>query len=408
MAKNAYLEEKASQYLERLCRKIDSRRVGSQGNCQATDFFAETCASYGFKTESLEFECLDWKSGPVVLKAGEENYKAFPGPYSLGWSGTAPLVSAASVEELEQVEALDKILFLHGEPTREQLMPKNFPFYNPDHHKQIYKLLERKRPLAIIAATSRNPELAGGMYPFPLIEDGDFNIPSVYMTEEEGRSLLPHAGSPVSLSFSAERIPSLGFNVYARKGRDQGKRLVVCAHIDAKPGTPGALDNATGIVTILLLAELLEEYAGELVVELISINGEDYYGANGEIQLVEINRGRFEGIVLAVNLDAVGYFDGKTHYSFYETPEQLEKAAREVFAGYEGIERGEQWYQGDHSVFIQNGCPAVAITSQKFMELSTFITHTEKDRPELVDRGKLVEVALALKELVEKIDLVIS
>lgn len=408
MAKNAYMVEKASQYLERLCRKIDSRRVGSQGNRQATDFFAETCASYGFKTESLEFECLDWISVPVVLKAGKETFKAFPGPYSLGWSGSAPLVSAASVEELEQVNALDKILFLHGEIAREQLMPKNFPFYNPDHHKYIYRLLERKRPLAIIAATTRNPELAGGLYPFPLIEDGDFDIPSVYMTEEEGRRLLSHNSRSMSLSFSAERIPSLGSNVYARKGRDQGKRLVVCAHIDAKPGTPGALDNATGVVTILLLAELLQEYAGELTVELVAINGEDYYGANGEIQLVEINQGRFEEIVLAVNLDGAGYIKGKTHFSLYETPEQLVKAAREVFANYEEIQPGEQWYQSDHSVFIQNGCPAVAITSEKFMELSTYITHTEKDQPELVDRGKLVEVALALKELVEKIDLVIS
>ncbi|MEZ4997668.1 MAG: hypothetical protein R2758_09480 [Bacteroidales bacterium] len=32
----------------------------------------------------------------------------------------------------------------------------------------------------MIGATGRSSALAGGVYPFPLIEDGDFDIPSVY------------------------------------------------------------------------------------------------------------------------------------------------------------------------------------------------------------------------------------
>ena len=34
---------------------------------------------------------------------------------------------------------------------------------------------------------------------------------------------------------------------------------VLCAHIDSKLNTPGALDNAAGVVTLLLLAELLAD-----------------------------------------------------------------------------------------------------------------------------------------------------
>ncbi|MBK9392004.1 MAG: M28 family peptidase [Bacteroidetes bacterium] len=32
--------------------------------------------------------------------------------------------------------------------------------------------------------------------------------------------------------------------------------MVVTAHIDAKKGTPGAIDNATGVIVLLLLSEL--------------------------------------------------------------------------------------------------------------------------------------------------------
>jgi len=54
--------------------------------------------------------------------------------------------------------------------------------------------LYRKQLSAIIAATSIDPGLAGGISPFPLIEDGDFDIPSVYMTIEEGLRLAERVG----------------------------------------------------------------------------------------------------------------------------------------------------------------------------------------------------------------------
>jgi aminopeptidase YwaD len=395
------LVAKAERYLNSLCVDISTRRVGSQGNQQAVAFFAETTAAFGFATESIPFDCIDLEYGDVELSAGGQSYAAFVSPYSLGWSGKAPLVEASMLEALEALDASGKILLLRGDITKEQLMPKNFTFFNPDHHKQIYQLIEKANPLAIIAATSRNPELAGGMYPFPLIEDGDFDIPSIYMTEEEGRQLAQHADREINLSFEAERIPSKGSNVYARKGGRPAPRIVVCAHIDAKDGTPGALDNAVGVVVLLLLAELLESYAGDLGVELVAINGEDYYGANGEVQLVQVNQGKFDEITLAVNIDAAGYIEGDTHYSTYgTTPEQADAISR-AFAPYETIDEGPQWYQSDHSIFIQNGRPAVAITSKDFMHLSTYITHTTKDKPELVDPRKLVDIALGLRDLIE-------
>jgi len=38
------------------------------------------------------------------------------------------------------------------------------------------------------------------------------------------------------------------------------------------------------------------------------------------------------------------------------------------------------------------------------MDLSTYITHTSKDIPEIVDVNKLVEVALALQEIIENLN----
>jgi aminopeptidase YwaD len=398
------LAEKAGTLLHSLCLELPERRVGSPGNRAATEFFAQAVASFGFDTQCPEFECIDWIQDGARLAADGELFEVFPSPYSLHCRVRAPLAVVSTLEELEMVDALDRILLVRGDLAKEQLMPKNFDFFNPDHHKQTVRLLETKAPQAIIAATSRNPELAGGMYPFPLIVDGDFDIPSVYMTEEKGERLAGYAGRELALQIEAKRIPATGCNVIARQGGAAGRRIVVCAHIDAKDDTPGALDNGTGVVVLLLLAELLAGYAGNLGVEIVALNGEDHYSAAGQVQYIRRNQDSFSEIVLAINLDLAGYREGNTAYSLYGCPDEIAAAIHNTFSALEDTVEGEQWYQSDHSIFIQNQVPAMAITSDRLMELSTHVTHTDKDRPELVDLDKLANITLALRDLLLDLD----
>ena len=80
--------------------------------------------------------------------------------------------------------------------------------------------------------------------------------------------------------------------------------------------------------------------------------------------------------------------DCKEHADFYNDNEC------DVCGG-----EGEIWYSGDHMIFVQNGVPAVAITSEHGMTGLAQISHTPKDQPELVDCSKLVTTAFALKDL---------
>ena len=63
------------------------------------------------------------------------------------------------------------------------------------------------------------------------------------------------------------------------------------------------------------------------------------------------------------------------------------------------LAEGEPWYQGDHMVFAMQGVPALAVTSEGFMEIETKFAHTPKDHPDLVDCEQLVQVATALYDL---------
>lgn len=51
-----------------------------------------------------------------------------------------------------------------------------------------------------------------------------------------------------------------------------------------------------------------------------------------------------------------------------------------------------------------NHRPALAITSELLAELMAKITHTAKDTPEIVDPGKPVTVASALRDLLLELD----
>lgn len=392
-------------YLDVLCNRITGRSVGSEGNREATRFFEHELSQLGWHTSEVEFDAMDWSDGGANLMCGYDSFEVFTGPYSLPFSGTSQLVAVSDIAGLEKEEIQDKIVLLHGEIAREQLMPKNFVFYNPEEHQRIIALLEKGKPAAIISATGRNSALAGGVYPFPLIEDGDFDIPSVYMTEEEGMRLLSHDGETVTLNSVSERIPGKGYNINAVKGPKDADRIVVTAHIDAKKGTPGAIDNATGVIVLLLLADLLHDYEGPQRVELVAFNGEDYYAVPGQMNFIMANQEKFSEMLLNINIDGAGYREGISAFSPFNLPEELYRKTAGVINRYPGITEGAQWPQGDHSIFVQYGVPALAVSSKWFIDNmeSQDITHTPKDNPEITDCHKVVEIAFALNDLIRLI-----
>lgn len=399
MIKEKYIQ-KAASYIDALCSVKPNRRTGSVGNRFATDFFARNIEQWGYKIDTTPFPCLDYQSGTSTLNCGDAKYEVFISPYSKSCQAITTLVTASTVAELESIDCTARILLMKDELCAEQLMPKNFVFYNPDHHKHIYALLENKKPAAIVTATSRKPELVGALYPFPLIEDGDFDIPTVYCTDVIGNKIIQKTGQVFKLSAKGRRIPSTASNVIACKNPAALKKIVICAHIDAYGNSPGALDNASGAAVLLLLAEMLKNQHMEQRIEIVAFNGEDNYSAAGQMDYLHRYGDDLVRVILSVNVDDVAYIYGKTAFSMYSCPAKIQKKAKSIFGKFPGLTKGENWYQGDHMIFVQKGIPTIAFTSDKVTDLMSSITHTGIDTPDKVDSAKLVEIAEALKDLV--------
>ena len=221
--------------------------------------------------------------------------------------------------------------------------------------------------------------------------------PTGNLTEPDGAAVLAAlAGGPrepATLDLPGRRWPSSARNVVARRG-DQSDRFTVVAHIDTKPGTPGAIDNATGVVVLCRVAELLA--GSDAAVELLAVNGEDYYAASGELDyLASVD---LAGVRLAINIDGAGLRGGRTAWSGYGLPPDMDVSA---LTGSPGLVAGPTWPQSDHMVFAAAGRPAIALTSTDFSTVMQDVAHSPGDRPELVDLDLLEQAAQAIAALIE-------
>lgn len=395
------------RHLQTLCLDISDRSVGSEGNRLSTEYFKNELIKNNWVIDETLLHVMDWKTNGAILQCGQTSYEVFSSPYSLGCSIQGNLVSIKSITELEKGDLSGKIVLLHGEIAKEQIMPKNFVFYNPEEHQQIISILEKSGVKAIICATGHNPALAGGVYPFPMIEDGDFNIPSVFMKDTEGEKLYTDRGKLIFLESKAERIPETAYNVIGRKNGISKKRIVITAHIDAKKGTPGAIDNATGVTVLMLLAELLRNYNSNYPVELVAFNGEDYYAVAGQMKYIEQNVNGFSDILLNINIDGAGYTVGESSFSLFELPDDINNIVQKIINSNPAIKEGLPWYQGDHSIFLQYGCPSIAVSSSWFIENieNQDITHTPKDNLDIVNYERIYEIAIAIHEIIENLNI---
>ena len=375
-------------HMEMLCNTIGARPTGSEKNKTAADYAFEVFRNCGFQVSKQEFDCIDWHNSGAVLMIDGQNVSAEPAEYSLPCEVEAGLVCLDTVESLQKAELSGKIAVLYGDLCKEPLMPKNFEFYNPDEHKQIIALLEEKAPSAIITVTPNNDHI---------IQDGDFNIPCAVVYGDVLDAFRGRAGQKAKLIIKAKRIPTKAYNVIAAYGSGRNS-VCFSAHIDTKPTTPGALDNASGVSVLLALAESISKKEYPFKIEIVLLNGEDYYSTPGEIAYMG---GLTPDYKMAVNVDGIGLRGSATSVSFYECPEHLENRIMEIAKAAESIERIEPWPMGDHMIFAANGIPTIAMTASNIFNLLGTVIHSPEDDIKNIDFEVLENVVQFLLNCID-------
>jgi Iap family predicted aminopeptidase len=406
------------KHLHELCCKIGSRPLGTLNNHKAEAYIAGVFKELGLQVDMQEYACKSWEYSEVEFLFESENIPAVVNTYSNSCDIKVAFRTAGNIFELDNGDFKDKIAVIYGELTQVPLAAKSNSIYNPEEHKRIVGLLETKKPLAVIAVSHRATN------PVPIIEDWDFEIPSITISTIDGMRLLKNPEGELKLRIKSEFEASHATNIvgkFGKNGKVYGKskkaKLILCAHLDTKYGTVGSSDNASGIAVLLTIAELLrneslptkclsegtlpEEKSSfknmsvekisidklPIDIEFVAFNGEEYY-ALGEMLYTEKNLQNFENMIAAINFDSIGHYSSTSNIAFFECSEKFIEDAINLKERYPGIIKVDPWPAGDHTFFWTKKVPSIAISSTGTYNLF----HTVDDKFDFISIDKIEEV----------------
>lgn len=377
------------------------RPVGTDSNSKIIEMVDARLAGMGYTVKSLPFDCNVWEQGKSTIRIDSKEFCIEPSPFSEPFTGSSLLCIAKTVEDLQEIDCQGAILFLTGEIAQTPLSPKNYPFYYPDEHKNIITLLEQKQPAAIIAVTSQST--LNGKNPFPFLEDGNFLIPSANITQAiyEDIEVLLNGGKKIAeLIINSCKKASHSRQLVASKksGKSKGK-IILAAHMDTKYETPGVLDNATGVAVLLEAAINID--ASVYDIDIVPFNSEEYYGANGELEYLKMLGD--EKIILMINIDSPCHKNSETAMSFYNFNDAMQTMANNIMLSSANVVKGNEWYAGDHALFVFQGTPCLVVTSSDFFDGALEHTHTPKDTLDTIDIELIKSSAKCLVDVVAEL-----
>src|SRR5512145_1702793 len=227
------------------------------------------------------------------------------------------------------------------------------------------------------------------------------------------------------LEFSVQEFVSAGRRV--RNIEAGAGPIIVGAHYDTVPGSPGANDNASGIAVLLELAAM------KLPVRFVAFANEEppysFGPGMGSWAWAKRARERGEAIRAMFSLEMLGYYrdaPGSQHYPaplglFY--PDRADFIAFVGDLGARGLVRrsieifrrtakfpsegvaapsfipGVTW--SDHWSFRRHGYPALMITDTAFYRYPHY--HLPSDTPEKLDYERMARVALGLAAMLKEL-----
>jgi hypothetical protein len=208
------------------------------------------------------------------------------------------------------------------------------------------------------------------------------------------------------------------------------KVVVIGAHYDTIPGSPGADDNATGVAAMLELARIFCEIETPYNIRFVAFANEEHPGSDqkamGSYACAAGCRERNENIIAMLSLEMLGFYsdaEGSQHYPepfslFYPTSANFigfvgnsnsKDLVRQSVAAFrksvqfpcEGLAAPDSIRdigRSDHWGFWQFGYPALMVTDTSNFRYKHY--HTEEDTPDKLDFERFTRVVTGLTHVI--------
>ena len=404
------IADKVMAHVQHLCVDIGHRPAGSPQNKAAAKYIERVFQNCGLTCERQVFNCSGWECYETVLELGNRPLEASANWRSIPGDITGPTVAIGTLEELQHTELAGRIAILYGVLTQDEIANRDSTVYYPSVHRKINTIIDKKHPLAVVTVT---PFLHSIRH---VIKDPDMLVPSVTVTPEVGLELLRHAGEIVHLQVSSKCFQDTSWNVIGSIPGTRSERIVISAHYDTVWGSPGAIDNASGVGVMLLLAELLTERELPVGFEFYASSGEEF-GGQGTIAFLDRYNLReipfhwdkpvgehspvWEPILANFNIDGVGVELSPNSVTTIAASKAFSKLINQIRTEkYPRMVSVDPWPASDHYTFYSHGVPSVAF---KFEGGVPNIHHHPIDTVQWINPCRLAEVVLFITDVLDEL-----
>ncbi len=206
--------------------------------------------------------------------------------------------------------------------------------------------------------------------------------------------------------------------------------ILIGAHYDAVPGTPGADDNATGVAVLLELARKFADEPAKYPLRLVAFDMEEY-GLLGSADYAALLRQQKQPLRLMISLEMLGYRDSNPGSQSYPPPLERFYPNRGDFISLIGnlrtirdligISRSirkvgipSQWLPvsnrglivsqtrlSDHAPFWDAGYPAIMVTDTAFLRNPNY--HKPSDTIATLDLDFLTGICEGLEHSIRRL-----
>jgi aminopeptidase YwaD len=371
------------KHLYHLAGTIGNRLIGTEGNARARDYIASVISELGCSVGNQRFERrISIPEGGYVR--GTDDGRQFECWPCLGTPSFGPErcfvqdVGVGRRSDWERVDVAGKAALCE----RGEL-----------HDSVKVDLAAAKGAKAVLFFVDLEDCLYSTRASFEVAE-----IPAAVIRPSLARLLADRVDSTIELSITAAVSDVKCTNVWCDLGPEQSRRIVLCAHYDSRPFTPGANDNAGGAACLLELVRRLSNMPLRNSYRCIFFDGEEAVVSGSRAYVGEYG---IDGVRSVVNIDAVGFGRSKVLLSDRDGPLSagLAEAARKS-AERRGLTLGAASSRtglSDHAPFRNAGvadCLWISDHPNPGRE-------TDLDVPDRIDTNHLESLAEVLVDLLE-------
>jgi len=225
--------------------------------------------------------------------------------------------------------------------------------------------------------------------------------------------------------------------VVEKRGSDPGKSIIILgAHYDTVPGTPGADDNASGVAGLLELARLLKGTSNTRTIRFVAFPHEEppyfYTRLMGSRQYAGMLKQSGENVLVMICLEMLG-FAGERYEQRYPAPLMQVLGRYPMYGNYIGLVGNLRslrmmsfvrrvmrahctvgvesltapgfippMFLSDHSSFWKYGYPALMVTDTAFLRNPHY--HLPSDTPDTLNYDFLARVVDGIHATVLALD----